>query len=134
MFRNQAIHVALAAVLLPAAFSDASASASAMPQRIGVTGAFAGQPQESVRIHFNGRGARAATSGLRLPRAETKGVGTLASLPVVARSAAGFHWGDAGIGAAGMLALAIVALGVALALGSRRHRSLPRTAPEVTRS
>jgi hypothetical protein len=34
----------------------------------------------------------------------------------------GFDWGDAGIGAGGMLALTAIAGGVVLALGSRRSR------------
>jgi hypothetical protein len=45
-----------------------------------------------------------------------------AAVRVVTQSA-GFHWGDAGIGAGGMLALTVIALGGALTLSRRRsHR------------
>jgi hypothetical protein len=40
----------------------------------------------------------------------------------------GFHWGDAGIGAAGMLALFSIAGGSALLLGGRRRRAAFRAA------
>jgi hypothetical protein len=36
----------------------------------------------------------------------------------------GFDWGDAGIGAAGMLALFSIAAGVALTVGARRRRGV----------
>jgi hypothetical protein len=36
----------------------------------------------------------------------------------------GFNWGDAGIGAAGMLALFSIAAGLALTVGARRRRGL----------
>jgi hypothetical protein len=40
----------------------------------------------------------------------------------------GFDWGDAGIGAAGMLGLFSIAAGTALVVTGRRRRGTPRTA------
>jgi hypothetical protein len=42
--------------------------------------------------------------------------------PTIVASSSGFDWGDAGIGAAGMLALFSIAAGSALLLTSRRRR------------
>jgi hypothetical protein len=39
---------------------------------------------------------------------------------------AGFHWGDAGIGADGMLAVIVIGLGGALVLTHRRNQRNPR--------
>ena len=36
----------------------------------------------------------------------------------------GFHWGDAGIGAGGMLALTVIGLGGALTLTHRRNQRI----------
>ena len=50
--------------------------------------------------------------------------------PVVASAepASGFDWGDAGIGAAGMLALLSIAAGSALLLTGRKRRNQVRVA------
>jgi hypothetical protein len=51
-----------------------------------------------------------------------------ASVPVrivTVRADGGFDWGDAGFGAAGMLALAAMGAGAAVATGHRRGRHLP---------
>jgi hypothetical protein len=42
----------------------------------------------------------------------------------VVTPSAGFHWGDAGIGAGGMLALIVIGLGGALALTHRRNQRI----------
>lgn len=42
------------------------------------------------------------------------------------RADGGFDWGDAGIGATGMLALAAIGAGAAVATGHRRGRHLPQ--------
>jgi hypothetical protein len=39
---------------------------------------------------------------------------------------AGFHWGDAGIGAGGTLALIVIGLGGTLTVTRRRHQRDPR--------
>ena len=52
---------------------------------------------------------------------------------VVAHSA-GFDWGDAGIGAGGMLALIVIGLGGALTLTRRRNRQIHDHAPQNGRS
>ena len=39
-------------------------------------------------------------------------------------ASAGFHWGDAGIGAGGMLALIVIGLGAALTLTRRRNQRI----------
>jgi hypothetical protein len=44
----------------------------------------------------------------------------------VVTPAAGFHWGDAGIGAGGMLAVIVIGLGGALTLTYRRHQRTSR--------
>jgi hypothetical protein len=46
----------------------------------------------------------------------------------VREASGGFNWGDAGIGAAGMLALFSIAAGSALLLGGRRRRAGVRAA------
>jgi hypothetical protein len=55
--------------------------------------------------------------------------GQISAIPTVVQVSApsgGFHWGDAGIGAAGMLALFSIAAGSALLLtGRRRRRGVP---------
>jgi len=43
----------------------------------------------------------------------------------VATASGGFHWGDAGIGAGGMLALTVIGLGGALTLTHRRNQRIP---------
>jgi len=45
---------------------------------------------------------------------------------VKVRADGGFDWGDAGIGASGMLALAAIGAGAAVATGHRRGRQLPQ--------
>jgi hypothetical protein len=55
-------------------------------------------------------------------------VGRAARIPPkavrVVAPGAGFHWGDAGIGAAGMLALIVIGLGGALTLTRRRNQRI----------
>jgi hypothetical protein len=52
---------------------------------------------------------------------------TSVPVPVVkVRADGGFDWGDAGIGATGMLALAAIGAGAAVATGHRRGRQLPQ--------
>jgi hypothetical protein len=42
----------------------------------------------------------------------------------VVTASSGFHWGDAGIGAGGMLALTAIGLGAALTLTHRRNQRI----------
>lgn len=64
--------------------------------------------------------ARDAARGATFKRAESDGVSPGRSTPSVAD---GFEWGDAGIGAAVMLALVSVASGTLLLIGRSRHRT-----------
>ena len=53
--------------------------------------------------------------------------GTTVPVRVVeVRADGGFDWGDAGIGATGVLALAAIGAGGAIATGHRRGRHLPQ--------
>jgi hypothetical protein len=52
----------------------------------------------------------------------------------VAAHSAGFDWGDAGIGAGGMLALTVIGLGGALTLTRRRNHQMHDHAPQNGRS
>lgn len=83
--------------------------------------------------HFKKAGALAVVVGTILPAAAgAKPVGpdpsgasfTIPSTPVVriTTPASGFDWGDAGIGAAGGLALATLGLGGGLVLSNHRPR------------
>ena len=70
----------------------------------------------------------AVTQDLRSPDARDAGRPPVqVATPVVEIREApgsGFDWGDAGIGAAGMLALFSIAAGVALTVGARRRRGV----------
>jgi hypothetical protein len=46
---------------------------------------------------------------------------TAASTPVVGQASTGFEWGDAGIGAAGMLALVLLVVGAGMVAVRHRH-------------
>lgn len=61
----------------------------------------------------------------------TSQAGVPATPPTVVRviaSSGGFDWGDAGIGAAGGLAISLIGLGGALAVSERRGRRTQRAA------
>jgi uncharacterized lipoprotein len=69
----------------------------------------------------------AVTQDLRSPDARDAGRPVQVPTPVVAIRevpGSGFDWGDAGIGAAGMLALFSIAAGVALTVSARRRRGV----------
>jgi hypothetical protein len=74
----------------------------------------------------------AATRDLRSPDARDAGRPPVqVATPVVEIRevpGSGFDWGDAGIGAAGMVALFSIAAGVALAAGARRRRGVATAA------
>ena len=71
---------------------------------------------------------------MRTPDAKDRGAGrgtfsapdvTVVKLVDPQPTSTGFDWGDAGIGAGGLLGLALIALGGTAAVAHRRHR--PRT-------
>lgn len=83
-----------------------------------------------------GRPVQAAPAGLdlRTPDARDHGLGrgthsspdvTVVRVADPAPVSTGFDWGDAGIGAGGLLALALIALGGILAVTHRRHGRTP---------
>ncbi len=59
--------------------------------------------------------------------ASTAKVSAAPPVVTVKAPASGFDWGDAGIGAAGGLALSMIGLGGALAVSQRRTRHTGRT-------
>ncbi len=66
-------------------------------------------------------------------RADARGKSELRATPVrvvEVEADRGFDWGDAGIGAAGVLALIAIGAGVAIATG---HRPVPPHNPQTTR-
>jgi hypothetical protein len=104
----------------------------------GATAAVMEPPIPSGEPQGQSRGDQSVTSNpgsLPTPDAylqQTGSSGTVTSQPVVLESPSpavsdGFDWGDAGIGAGAMLALAAIAAGTALALGFNPRRS-PRAA------
>jgi hypothetical protein len=74
-------------------------------------------PSEQFLQDAKDRSAGSATSATPVP------------VRVVTVPDGGFDWGDAGIGASGVLALAAIGAGAAIATGHRRgHRQLPQPA------
>jgi hypothetical protein len=103
-------------------------------------GLIPGKPSLAVRPNpdqqvMTSRAAPSA-SPLLLPNPDQQvspGYGTVShpATPAVVRvttPGGSFNWGDAGIGAAGALGLAIIAFGAGLAIGRRRARPLRSTA------
>ena len=68
----------------------------------------------------------ASTAGRPDDRAGPRGAGTdvAGNAPIATAASAGFHWADAGFGAAATLALILVVAGLALAR-AKHHRSHP---------
>lgn len=68
--------------------------------------------------------AYSSPANARYSSAATNGYSTASTLPTLLRLATnngGFHWGDAGIGAGGMLALTLIGFGGAVTLTHRRR-------------
>jgi len=61
-------------------------------------------------------------SGYGEPKNEPPFTRPVAAAPIVVHSSGGFDWGDAGIGAAGILALLSIAGGLTLMVTTRRRR------------
>ena len=84
------------------------------------------RPTRSTPRRGRPTGARMCSTGLRLARRGRRRAGPAAGADPRPRGAqralGGFDWGDAGIGAAGMLALFSIAGGAALLLTGRKRR------------
>jgi hypothetical protein len=85
-------------------------------------------------LNANGSYVPAPTASTQVPTQATKPSPSVSTQPTIVHVTArnsGFDWGDAGIGAAGGIALSMVGLGGALAVSQRRPRRT-RHAPAVT--
>ncbi len=103
------IHRLSTALVLVLVLGVSAASASARPFDINANGSYVPAGAASMQA--------------------TKPGNSVSRPPVIVRVAApgGFDWGDAGIGAAGGIALSMVGLGAALAVSQNRARRTRRT-------
>jgi hypothetical protein len=112
-----------------------TASATAMPYREGnnrgstpIQGTIAAAASQPASAPASTPAPSSQVVRDRYPRGGMRPEGTLGRVDISARARASaqsdFHWGDAGIGAAGVLALATIAVGAGLAVTSRKHRAV----------
>jgi hypothetical protein len=78
-------------------------------------------------VNSHGSIVPAGGPSMRSPVAKTEAVSTAPTIVRVTAPNSGFDWGDAGIGAAGGIALAMIGLGGALAASRNRARRTRRT-------
>ncbi|MGH2867714.1 MAG: hypothetical protein ACRDNK_09120 [Solirubrobacteraceae bacterium] len=110
-------------VALALALGASAAPASAMPFDLNPNGSYVPVATATTAA------STPMTSGPRSEVVSGGGYGSGTAAPTVVRVVAGnsgFDWGDAGIGAAGGLALAMVGLGGGLAVSQRRARRTHR--------
>jgi hypothetical protein len=115
--QSAALGLALAAL----AASTASANTVDLRSRLGTSslaGTTSAAPRQDLRSpdtrdYAEGRGTFSAPEV------------TVVKVPAPASHSSGLDWGDAGIGAGGMLGLILLALGSGLAVVHRRGRSAP---------
>jgi hypothetical protein len=106
--RSSALALALAALAVPTAVAQEQDLRSPDARDVVITSA----PAQDLRSPDARDALRPATTQQPVS----------APAQVVERPVdAGFQWGDAGIGAAGMLVLALLGLGLGLRVGPRRH-------------
>ena len=119
------------ALLILSLAATGAPAASAMPARGEPAGAPKPAPaaaysrQDKSMIPATTPASTPTTSGPRSEVVSGGGYGSGTAAPTVVRVVdgnSGFDWGDAGIGAAGGVALALLGLGGALALSQRRPR------------
>jgi hypothetical protein len=124
-----------------------ASTAGAMPADPGTADAIdAGQPQTTTQYTPSDvRSPDAVSAGqkptgpvvdMRTPDAKDHGEGrgtfsapdvTVVKIVDPAPTSTGFDWGDAGIGAGGLLGLVLIALGTTAAVAHRRHTRTPST-------
>jgi hypothetical protein len=101
--------LALAAAGAPTATATVSATAPATTANQTPATAYSRPDKSMIRVTAPGAAPQAVVVRIQTPPS-------------------GFHWGDAGIGAAGGLALAMLGLGGGLAISQRRGRTRQGTA------
>jgi hypothetical protein len=119
------------ALLILSLAATGAPAASAMPARGEPAGAPKPAPaaaysrQDKSMIPATTPASTPTTSGPRSEVVSGGGYGSVTAAPTVVRVVdgnSGFDWGDAGIGAAGGVALALLGLGGALTVSQRRPR------------
>jgi hypothetical protein len=78
-------------------------------------------------VNSHGSIVPAGSPSMRSPVAKTEAVSTAPTTVRVTAPNSGFDWGDAGIGAAGGIALSMIGLGGGLAVSQNRARRTRRT-------
>jgi hypothetical protein len=119
---RRALH-GMAAAVSVCALAAPTASAATVEQFLPRAGDESASGSSSVPPPASSIAAPAAEeyANLRSPDATSVPVRV-----VTVRADSGFDWGDAGIGASGILALAAIGAGAAVATGHRRGRHLPQ--------